>query len=754
MNELACIIPAAMEVPACVSRADFKEFLMLPEDERAYVIRNIRLFAHIDESEGPLMRRCAHAALLARRDGLGRGWSKDGIYRRYRLFTDGGRKLDAQGNPDGPVFEPGDWRTLLRQYSCGKDGLPTEFVAYLVQLWSQTTREKDSFRGVCLRLYRAWLADEEIPGYGHASAWYTERNRMMPYGNILRKQDLPDGWSECNLSRALKKALPRKSSRRAAQGQANRVAVRWGEQLLRDRSQLKPLQLWTIDDVRLDVQARMFVDGKWQIVYVDALFALDVASGYVLAYGLKGMATRGDDTEAGRAAGTKMSIDSRDVRHLLTDVLKRFGLPPYKSTLLCEMATAKLSKDDEIAWTHLLGSQLEIEYTGMGRGQLLKSGFGEEFGRPQMKGYIEAFFRKVHTTLNHLPGTTGRRYELSRGDLPERIRYTQRLLKQAEARIGEPLRPDHPIMAQLQVPLMSVEEINGVVGEIVHELNWRTGHNLQGFDMVTEYVDERGVWLKEEELYQLAPDARQQVQLHRRMEAPAERMQRLCRAIAAPFEKLDPIVLAALYTEKRACTLRAGIVAIQDQRISSDRLVFACKDNSLDGYDGQDGALLAYVSPDYSHIVVADRSSGAHLSTLWREQRVSLADTDAIGKRAGEVHRAQESELAHIRSYLGEEETAFARMREQNDAVLSDDNPRMRLGDRSAIAREIASARELSAQASKSRSGIRRSTTAAARQIEESDLSFADIARADEEVPEEADYTFDDITGILSGDSQ
>lgn len=741
MSQLALQLEAP-SIPAQVSGDDHMDYMRLPAKERLYIDRNLHLFRLIEASDGPLTQRCEVAAAAARREGFGRGWSRQQIYRRYRLWSEGGAKLDADGQPTGCTFESRDWRALVRNYHPGHTGLPQEFIAYLVQLWSETTREKDAWRGVYSRLIRCWLSGESIPGYGYAQDWYRAQGWIMPQARMVRPQDLPTGWSESNLARALKKALPRKSQRRAAQGQVNRMATAWSAQLMRDRSQLMPMQLWTIDDVRLDLQARMFVDGKWQIVYVDALFALDVATGFVLAYGIKGMAIRGDGTELGRAPGTKMAIDSRDVRHLVLQVLERFGIPEYKSTLLCEMATAKLSGDDERSFTQLLQDRLEIDYTGMGRGQLLRSGFAEEWGRPGLKGWIEAYFRKLHTSINHLPGTTGRRYELTRGDHASRVRYTQQIIRRAEKLIDGPLSPDHPLMEQLNFPILSVEEVNGLVGEIVDALNWRTRHHLQGFERVFEFRDAEGQWRPEAELARMDPAERVGIELQPRMESPAERLQRLIRTHAPHFQKLDPAVLCALYSDKRSATVRGGRIAIQDHRLSNDRLVFSGEDSCLDGYEGRQNSVLAYIAPDYSHAVLSDVFSGAHVATLWREERVDLCDEAALARRAGEVHRAQEEDLARVRDYLGPHEQLLSSMRDNNEAILSQPRP---------VAAEVAQGR-LQAREDRTRAaGIRRSTNAAARQIESRDFDFADIAAPQ---ADSAAYSLDDIAGILSENSE
>lgn len=678
MNQLI-ITPSApiqlsrvlIEDQFAVQAEDWTEFMELSGCERENINRHLDIFAML--SQAPRGQRGKTATRIARQlkteaPNL-RGFSTTAILNKYKLYTSGGQKQNAQGKKSGPIYAPYDWRSLCKNYTNGKREIPAEFVAHLVQMWSETTREKDAWAGVHRRLKKDWLSNKHIPGYGHADEWYLAQGLARPTGHFIRNSDLPCGWSQRNLWRVLQKALPRKSMRRAAQGQANRLATNWAAQLLRDRSQLLPMQLWTIDDVRLDLQALMFVDGKWQVVYIDALMALDVATGYVLGFVLKGAATRTADTESGYAAGTKMSIQAKDVRALLCLVFQKVGLPPYASKLLCENATAKLSKDDEVAFLDLLKNRFEIDYTGMGHGQLMQSGFAEDWGRPGLKGWIESYFRLYHTSTNHLPGTTGRRYDMSRGDHVARLKYVQQIIRRAEKKIDGPLTPDHPLTQQLQFPVLKVDEATAIVSDMVDQLNWRIDHQLQGFDRIHETKAPNGQWLALEDLTALPPEQRTNLVFHTRMEAPAERLKRLCSTIEKPFQAIPPSVLKALYLEKRLATVKGGRITINDQRFGSDAITFrAAELQTLDDYEGRKNAVIAYIPDDVSHAVLACAESGQHLANLKREGRVNILDDEAIGKRAGEVRAETEAELTHLRGYL--DDSPLARMREGNESAL------------------------------------------------------------------------------------
>ncbi|MEM0964819.1 MAG: hypothetical protein AAGJ81_01540 [Verrucomicrobiota bacterium] len=718
MSEIALatadLAPEATGILICdrvtdwVPARQFGEFVNLPISEQRNVLLHLKLFRRLEEA-GP--GRIGKAAVQLSREVRTmhpniRGMSPGRIRAKYKLWKKGGRKTDENGKETGEVFHPNDWRCLVRQYTNGGDEHPREFIEYLVTLYSETTRNNDAFAGVHARLKREWFADEPIPGYGRASEWYPKQGLPVPSGKIQRDADLPPSWSYSTLWRHLKKALPSRAMRQAAQGQTNRLRTSWGEQMIRDRSKLLPMQLITIDDVRLDLQVRMFVDNAWQIVYVDAIFALDVATGRILAFGIKGRALRSKDTEKGKAENTRMSINGADVRHLFLKVLTDCGLPPWKMKWLMEMAAARLNQPDEEAFLQLMGDRLETDYTGMGRSKLLESGFHEEWGRPGMKGWIESFFRILHTHSNHLEGTTGRRFDLTRGDQPARVKYSTSLIARAEKIIDGPLSPDQPLAKQLSFPVLALDEANHVVGEIVEALNWRVKHKLQGFERIFEWKDSSGHWHSQDDLNSIPAEERVGIKLTPRQEAPAERFIRLGKPYASQWQRVDPEVLYALYAEKRPATLREGNITISDQKLSREAMIFGPADLEQSvSHDGVKEGVLAYLSDDLTHCVIACRKSGAYLATLPRKGTVDITDETAIAKRAGEVHRWQEEQLDHIRSLLPEQQKHFAERLDNNEDTL-----RLAAETRDDVPGKFTQAREAEKREKKREATIRRAS--------------------------------------------
>lgn len=647
----------SLAVPA----ADLEEFLRLPlaleegkPGPRAVVNGYLRAFELIAEA-ATVQEGCAQAA----REFRGcRGFSRGNLYTLYSLYKKGGRKRDSRGQLTGPTYEPGDWRCLLPNYSPGKGSQPIEFIDHLVGLKARTTR-KDIVAGIRQVLIDEWLHGTHIPGYGTAEAWYRERGRFMPDARrLVRDRDLPEGWSLSNLRRLLARRLRRRSQKTLVETGFHDAHGAFAAQLLRDRSRLRPLELVTFDDVRFDVKVVMRTGNTWQVCYPLGLLALDVATGAIIGVGVKPAAKRVeiDGAETDQAAGTRMAISRRETCYLLLQILERLGLPPYTMNLLLENASAALTAEDERAFLTLMGGRLQIEKTGMARRKLLKSGFVEQGGMPWQKGWIEAFFRKLHTSINHLPGASGARYQLDPGELDDRVRTTLSLLKRA----GQ-----HGVSIEsLRLPLLTMDQFSYMLHHWVERLNWRIDHHLQGFDTVLETQDAAGRWLRFEDCEDLPLGA----ELVERMEAPLERLTRLARG--HQFATLPPSVLLPLYADKRPVRIRNGRIQFTDKHLSRDPLVFFERGNPVLAEANEGRPCLGFLREDLSLLHVTDEHY-AYLGSVPNQRRIDVLDTRAIKQAAGQVHADRCAERDTVRDILRPLEREAAADRAHNERVLT-----------------------------------------------------------------------------------
>lgn len=590
-----------------------------------------------------------------------RGMSPSRIQDYYQLWRNGGQKPDVHGKRAGVWYSPRDWQMFIPSYTNGQPDAVLanqKFTTFIQQLFSDTCRDDATGNALHARLQDMWFSGQSIPGFGTIHEWCAQHGRPVPTGSIRRAADMPDGWSRRNLLRM----IPEQGVKRVYIQRGEHAAhSHWGDQLLRDRSKLMPFQLITFDDVRFDIKVAMPIPGKGaQVVYPSAIFALDVATGTILAKGVMGQYTRDEDSDGGKE-GTRRGFQQADMRWLVTSMLERFGTPrDWSMTLLLENASASLSETDKRSFEQV---GIRILNTGLIRNKLTASGFIEQGGMPWQKGWIEAFFRIMHTRINHLPGTTGRRYDLTRGDVEDRVRYTINTIEKAR-KLGIPF-------AELNLPLLSLEEFHTLLDEYVLRLNFRTNHTLQGFDKVYEYETSPGEFIRSDD-----PRAASIVpvgsELYPRMEAPIERAHRLLQG--HQMQPVHPRQLMALALDKRVITVRNDQVRIQSSSISTDALIFRDKDTAetLAKYNGQEKALIGFIATDRTqvHLFTNDEDM-AYVCSPRNVERVDITDETAILCRSGEVHRGRQRIRDEVAELLEPANAELSHMRRYNEALLS-----------------------------------------------------------------------------------
>lgn len=591
-----------------------------------------------------------------------RGFSQANLLKDWLLWRNGGQKRDVQGQLKGPHYTARDWRIFVPNWTNGdaQSALKNSaFVNHVQRLHAETTREDATGNALHNRLLDDWFAGKEIPGYGTIFTWCAEQGRPIPAGHVVRRStNYPAGWSVDNLLRM----LPKSRAKRALVQRGEHAAHdHWGDQLLRDRSKLMPFQLVTFDDLRFDIRVIMDMgNGTAQVVYPWAIFALDVATGMILAKGVVGHYTRDTDSDGGKA-GTKRGIQQSDTRFLLHSLLERFGLPvDWQMGLLLENASASIGSEDELLFTSLTG--VRFDKTGMVRQQLLKSGFRDEGGMPWQKGWIEALFRGLHCRINHLPGTVGRRYDLTRGTQADMEAYALRVFRSALDQ-GLPTN-------LLQLPILTLDQFHSVLDDYVLRLNWRIAHKLQGFCKVFEMEVQPGLFIRHDD-----PRAHQILatgaQLTSRLEAPAERFQRLMQGHR--MQPVHPRILVPLAADKRPVTVRNERVEVLVSSVSTDPLIFRDQESAaaLAEWNGAKKGLLGILAADHTciHLFTNDGEL-RYVASPRNVARVDLTDDHAILARAGEVHRGRQQIRDEVAELLAPKEAQYAEMRAHNDQLL------------------------------------------------------------------------------------
>lgn len=605
--------------------------------------------------------RCHAIRHVARAHQGKRGFSASKLAADYQLYTRGGQKQNSLGKKSGPTYAPRDWRIFLPNYTNGEAQSAltnAPFVRHVQRLFADTCREDATGNALHERLLDQWFAGESIPGYGTLSQWCAAQGRPVPHGPLARsrEENRPAGWSPKNLIRM----LPSQAKRVYIQRGEHAAHSSWGDQLLRDRSRLMPFQLVTFDDVRFDLKVIQPIPGKAaQIVAPEAIFALDVGTGMILAKAVLGTYTRDADGDGGRA-GTKRAFQHADMRWLMTKMLEQYGLPQdWQMHVLLENASASMSAADQQAFERLTG--IQFDKTGLIRQKLTSSGFVEQGGMPWQKGWVEALFRLVHTRINHLPGAIGSRYDLTDGRQAQQERYTLKTLLAAHEK-GIPI-------SELDLPILTIDEFHSLLDEYVARINWRINHRLQGFHEVYELGLRDGRHLRHDD-----PMAAQLMtvgtQLSARMEAPAERFARLMQGHT--MRPAHPRELLPLSMDKKPVTVAAERVTISQR--GRDPLVFRDADTAhhLAQWNGRAKALLGFISSDESQIhLFTNDGDLTYICSPRRVGRIDITDEHAILARAGEVHRGREEVRHYAADLMADQEIDLRNMREHNTARLN-----------------------------------------------------------------------------------
>ena len=623
-----------------VPHGDMAEWLGMKLEERTLVLERLDAVREILLSGKP-NRACAQIAKRKRFEGC-RGWSQPTLYRLYSHFVKSG----------------GDWHVLKREYKGPSGGLPEEFVAYFRERLLSSAR-KTPCRAARRELVHAFRRGDSIPGYGTKYEWAKREGRAIP-GITGSDRELPDGWS----LRTLQRIKPK--SKYILDGARQGVFAAHSSEpamLLRDKSKLRFMEWVAFDDVRLDKRCLISEPGfKRQIGYPLAVFALDVGTGIDVAHCVKPRLKREED-------GTKFGIASEEVKILILNMIETYGLPPYPVNFLIENAAATLSDADELALKQTFGDRIRIHRCGTMRDAFLSNGFYEGGGKPWFKSWIEVFFRPFQEHLAFTDGATGNRYDNTPAQLAKAEQYVRNLLKKC----GE--RDD--IVDRLKLPLPRYEEVLDDIERILRVMRNRTDHNLQGFELVTEWRKDKSDTIhKAAELAGYSDVEIASFEIWDRIESPAERAVRL--ASGTKWWRPDPAYFCHLYALKHVLKFKISNGGITFEAKSLKRhkaekimenLVFAAPPHDvIEKYTGVE--VLCYFSDDLScaHLT----KDGRHICSLNRVRRIDVRDEKALKKAAGEVHQRRLSDRNVLDELMPQRNAKLAEMREENIGLLKD----------------------------------------------------------------------------------
>lgn len=326
-------------------------------------------------------------------------------------------------------------------------------------------------------LCRDWIEGKALPGVGTWRDWWAndERTRSLPLPSLA--PEFP--WCEKTIRRhAGSQAL------RAAGNIGAAAAMKHQSHLTLNYAKLRRCELYTLDDVRLDVAC---IDRAGNVQEAFAYVLMEVASRSIVAVMVK----------PGR------HVKAEDVDELIARGLSTPGYGigvGYQTHIRFERGSVACSEGAQRVLEEGSGGRIKIHRTSMDGGtRWVGAPADRASGHAAGKAVIESWNKKLHYYLLHLPGQRGNTAENSPANLgiEDRGKGTKRdsLTRRAEA-LGR-IRAEALAAtgrAEIELPMLPFERLRAEVEKFVMIYNQEPGQDLQGHTKRTEIEVAPGVW--------------------------------------------------------------------------------------------------------------------------------------------------------------------------------------------------------------------------------------------------------------------
>jgi hypothetical protein len=330
-------------------------------------------------------------------------------------------------------------------------------------------------------LEREWQGGASIPGVGTWQEWWALARPALPMP--LMPPAFP--WSVKTVTRRIG---PKALLKMGNIGHA--AALKHLPHMRRDYSKLRKCELYTLDDVRLDLVAIDDLTGR--VEWVKCYILQEIASRAIVAFILK----------------PADAIKAEDVDELLAWGLQAegFGIGDgYTTHIWFERGTVACSEAAQRVLEACSDGAIQIHRTSMDGGvRWIGSAADKASGHSAGKATIESFNKKLHVRLLHLPGQAGNRHEnmpahlgMGEGERkdPSKRRAQDTLKAEAERlaqfRVSALMRGDQ---VDLKLPMLLVSQLQQEVAAAIRDYNTDRGHGMQGFSKITEAEVVPGVW--------------------------------------------------------------------------------------------------------------------------------------------------------------------------------------------------------------------------------------------------------------------
>lgn len=427
-----------------------------------------------------------HKGKVVRSKPLNAG--KAALYRALTRWRDGGRSIAA---------------LLLAYNSAGSHApMPAELRRECRRLASLASggRNKDGLAPVTFverELKKHWAEGEHIPGLGTWQEWWS----LQPETAAL---PLPDIAPDFPFSG---KTIERHSGHTALRRLGNvgmASALKELPYIERDYSQLRKAELFTLDDVRIDIIAIDEFTG--QTVTVKCYIMMEVGSRLIPAFILR----------------SGKELEAKDVRCLISAGLAQTGIGVgYQTILLFERGTLACSAELKTFLEGTSEGRIGVRRTGMIEGvRWIGAAADKARGNAAHKAVIESFMRSLHYRLLHLPGQRGNNKDNTPANLAIEDRDQLRKTKgekrgslNGERRLSrrDPIKDSlvrrvenltrfkttaelHGFACDLRIPLLTVAQLEHEVQMAIHAHNNEPGHNYQGHHQHVMLRGPGGTW--------------------------------------------------------------------------------------------------------------------------------------------------------------------------------------------------------------------------------------------------------------------
>jgi hypothetical protein len=320
-------------------------------------------------------------------------------------------------------------------------------------------------------LRRDWEAhDVELPGLGSRRTW-------------CRDHGLPDDAAPDFpfSTRTLYRWQPARGERAAGvHGIAKMRAT--SSYVDMDYSKLRRCELYTLDDVRLDI---MCIDeSTGRAVEVICYLLMEVASRSIVAYLLKPAA----------------AIRREDVQELLAYGLQvpGYGIGVgYTTHIKFERGTVTCSKEAAMFLEGASEGRLKIHWTSMDGGiRWVGAPRDKATGHAAGKAVIESFNRRLHIALMTLPGQRGNRFDAQPANLglesTKKAPAPGSLIAEAERLAAFEIQGRRRL--HLNLGMLYLRDLHAAVRDAIDHHNNEAGHDYAGHGTFEEAEVAPGLW--------------------------------------------------------------------------------------------------------------------------------------------------------------------------------------------------------------------------------------------------------------------